>query len=113
MSGDAPKPSERQTAPSPETPEGNGRPETTVTPAQPPPPPAGQLFYEYRLPERIPDAWVRDLKNAVKENRTKLIITTVLSSSLLTSVLTTVGKYYLDKRQEIARAEREIEMEGR
>src|SRR5437764_589933 len=100
MSEDAPEPSVSQTASSSNTLEGNGQSVQSTAPSQPLPAPAGQLFYEVRLPERIPDVWLTDLKNAVKESRAKLILTTVLSSSLLTGVLSAAGNYYLDRRKE-------------
>src|SRR5437588_7657737 len=101
---DAPNPSDNQPASSSETLEGNGQSVPPTAPNHPLPAPAGQLFYEVRLPDRIPDAWLTDLKNAVRESRTKLILTTVLSSSLLTGVLSTVGNYYLDQRNGVRAA---------
>jgi hypothetical protein len=108
MSEDVPKASDSQTASPPESLEGAGQSEPVITPTHLPPAPAGQLFYEFRLPDRIPDAWLTDLKNAVRESRAKLIVTTVLSSSLLTGVLSTVGNYYIDSKKAVSSAALEL-----
>jgi|GEM_PF-5571295 len=57
------------------------------------------LAYEVRLPEKLPEGWLSDLKNAIKESRKKLILTTILSSSLLTGIISTVAGYYLETKK--------------
>src|SRR5215212_265582 len=54
---------------------------------------------EFKLPASIPEEWLNQLKSALKESRKKLIITTVLSSSLLTGALTGITNYYLESRK--------------
>lgn len=51
------------------------------------------------LPDTIPSRWLDDIKRAISESRKKLIITTILSSSLLTGVVTTLANYFLEGRK--------------
>lgn len=55
------------------------------------------------LPEEMPEGWVKAIKAAVKESKSKLIITTVLGSSLLTSLVTTTLNYYVMNPAEVSR----------
>lgn len=47
----------------------------------------------------MPESWLKDLKKAVQEGKAKLIITTILSSSLLTGIVSTGASFYLESRK--------------
>lgn len=65
------------------------------------------VLYEPKLPDAIPSRWLDDIRNAVKESRKKLIITTVLSSSLLTGVIATLTSYSLENKKTALQLEME------
>lgn len=48
------------------------------------------------LPAKLPDAWLKDIKDSVRESKKRLIITTILGSSLLSGLLGVVGNYFLE-----------------
>jgi hypothetical protein len=73
-----------------------GHPSNHATDSTAPP---GRLVYEYALPARMPDGWLNEIKNSVKENRTALILTTILSSSLLAGLASIGGNYLIEYRK--------------
>lgn len=62
-------------------------------------PTSNEKISEYKLPDKIPEGWLNDLKNAVKESKTKLIVTTILGSSLLTGFLGSIGNYFIENHK--------------
>jgi hypothetical protein len=61
--------------------------------------PPGKLVYEYTLPAQIPDSWINEIRNTIKEKRTAVILTTILGSSLLAGLASIGGNYLIEYRK--------------
>lgn len=52
-----------------------------------------------QLPATLPDGWLEQIKAAVKESRGKIILTMVLGSSVIASLVSFAGSYWVETRK--------------
>ena len=60
------------------------------------------------LPPTLPESWLEQIKKAVKESWVKIILTTILGSSVIASLISLAGDYWMETRKvklEVAKQE--------
>lgn len=62
-----------------------------------------------QFPAALPDSWLQQIKAAVKESWVRIILTTVLGSSVIASLISFGGDYWLENRK----AKSELTKKGR
>ena len=62
-----------------------------------------------QFPAKLPDSWIKEIKAAVKESGGKILLTTLLGSSVIASVVSFAGSYWLETRK----ADFELSKKGR
>src|SRR6266404_1034463 len=65
-----------------------------------------------QLPVTLPDTWLDQIKAATKQNWGKIFLTTILSSSVIGSVVSFLGNYFLETRKANVEMMKRVQKEG-